>query len=66
MASPWAIMDQAVGLPVLNGCFIEGISFVANHLRCFSSEEAQVITQRFRWTLLIANYLITYIKELKI
>jgi hypothetical protein len=21
MASPWAIMDQTVGLPTLNGCF---------------------------------------------
>jgi uncharacterized protein (DUF4415 family) len=29
---PWAIMDQAVGLPALNGCFIDGIFFVANHL----------------------------------
>jgi hypothetical protein len=25
-------MDQAVGLPALNGCFIDGIFFVANHL----------------------------------
>ncbi len=29
---PWAIMDQAVGLPALNGCFIDGTFFVANHL----------------------------------
>jgi hypothetical protein len=29
----WAIMDQAVGLPALNFCFIDGIFFVANHLR---------------------------------
>jgi hypothetical protein len=25
-------MDQAVGLPALNGRFIDGIFFVANHL----------------------------------
>ena len=25
-------MDHAVGLPALNGCFIDGIFFVANHL----------------------------------
>ncbi len=29
---PWAIMDQAVGLPALNGCFTNGVFFVANHL----------------------------------
>jgi hypothetical protein len=29
---PWAIMDQAVGLPALNGCFIDGMFFVVNHL----------------------------------
>jgi hypothetical protein len=28
---PWAIMDQAVGLPTLNACFIDGTFFVANH-----------------------------------
>jgi hypothetical protein len=29
-------MDQAVGLTALNGCFIDGIFFVANHLTCHS------------------------------
>jgi hypothetical protein len=29
---PWAIMDQAVGLPTLNACFLDGTFFVANHL----------------------------------
>jgi hypothetical protein len=29
---PWAIMDQAVGLPTLNSCFVDGTFFVANHL----------------------------------
>jgi hypothetical protein len=24
---PWAIMDQAVGLPTLNACFIDGTFF---------------------------------------
>jgi hypothetical protein len=31
-AMPWTIMDQAVGLPALNGCFIDGIFFIVNHL----------------------------------
>jgi len=26
----WAIMDQAVGFPTLNACFIDGTFFAAN------------------------------------
>jgi hypothetical protein len=26
-------MDQAVGLPALNGCFIDGMFFVVDHLK---------------------------------
>jgi hypothetical protein len=43
---PWAIMDQAVGLPALNGCFIDGIFFVANHLIYFERSMTEFFHNR--------------------
>jgi len=43
---PWAIMDQAVGLPALNGCFIDGIFFVANHLIYFERSMTEFFHSR--------------------